>query len=106
MEIIDMDRLRVDGNKLFIGREYGAKLREAARLHVHDRERKPVRVIFGRATFWITSSFLSAMFGDSVRKLGGEAFREVYRFESGTPLRLSQAVDDLVKEVESRVARG
>lgn len=70
-------------------------VRSDAKLERLDVGDEDVRVLIPPDTFSVTSSFFLGMFGDSIRRLGKEAFLRKYTFEG--PL-LDGVIEDAVQE--------
>lgn len=84
--VLDLDRFRSGGSRVFAGRDRGIRVREAMKLDEIDREPEAeVEVIVPTDVFSVNSSFFLGLFGPSIRSLGAERFREVYQF-SGRPI--------------------
>lgn len=83
--IVDLGQFRDKDVHVYSGRERGRVVRQSARLDELDQDPSIDQVIIRvpKDTWDVASSFWLGMFGDSVRKLRGEAFRSRYRFEGG-----------------------
>jgi len=66
--------------KILTGRQTGEKSREQVSLDKKDMDDKSYEVIIDNNFKSLNSSYWLGMFGDSVRKLGEEKFREKYCF--------------------------
>lgn len=66
--------------RVFAGRDRGERARWEAWLDQWDRDGWHVVVDIPADTFAVTSSFFLAMFGPSIKLLGGEGFTNKYTF--------------------------
>lgn len=104
MPDIDLDQYRSHGTHVFSGRERGEAVREAAELDQLDSEEEPVSIVIPNDTFSVTSSFFLGMFGDSIRRLGEEQFREHYRFDG--PIMDAVVEDGIAEALREEAALG
>lgn len=92
---LDLGAFRSKGTKVFAGRGRGRAVRKAVRLEQLDAEGASVRVVVPEDTYAVNTSFFLGLFGDSIRALGSELFRERYRFEGRD---ISRVVEDGIEE--------
>jgi hypothetical protein len=67
-------------SKLYLGTEAGLAARKKLKLNRLDRREGVVTFQFPMDIWSINTSFFLGAFGDSVRKLGKEKFKEKYHF--------------------------
>ena len=80
---IDLSSVRTSpSSRVFSGRERGLAAREKFNLNVLDHQSGGVTVVIPEGTYSMNMSFFLGMFGDSVRELGRDEFRQKYLFES------------------------
>lgn len=80
---IDLSAVRTSPeSRVFSGRERGVAARAKFDLRRLDRESGTVTVVIPLGTYSMNMSFFLGMFGDSVRELGRDGFRQKYSFES------------------------
>lgn len=98
---LDLAQYRTPGSRVFAGRDRGAHVRDAAGVAEFERdfERKPADAVLvvkvPEDTLAISSSFLLALFGDTIRRLNAENFRSHVRFEGKLfPRLVDQAVSE------------
>lgn len=92
---IDLDSYRSKSSRVFAGRSRGEAVRTAAKLDEEDRSAETVEVRIPEDTFSVNSSFFLGMFGESIRTLGEEKFKEKYHFVGKE---ISRVLEDGVKE--------
>lgn len=64
------------------GRQHGSDARRLTGLEAVELDPNvDVRVIIPPSVFSITSSFFLGMFGDTIARLGAQAFRQRFKFE-------------------------
>ncbi|MBV9782470.1 MAG: hypothetical protein JO264_01490 [Acidisphaera sp.] len=76
-----------EGHRLLHGDALGKTTRQE--LHLDDLDRSPEHVVVRIATPVVTSSFIRAFVGPSVRTLGYEGFIEKYQFDATRTVRES-----------------
>ena len=78
---IDLKKFRTRGVKILSGRKRGKLVREKVRLNEIDKEQMDVEVNVPMDIMTITTSFILAFIGDSVRFYGDEkSFKDKYSF--------------------------
>lgn len=92
---IDLDDYRSKSSRVFAGRHRGEEVRKTARLNDEDKAEDAVEVVIPMDTFSVNSSFFLGMFGDSIRALGEERFREKYHFKGKN---ISRVLEDGIRE--------
>lgn len=84
--LIDLGRYRTEGSRVYAGRPRGEYARQAEGLdRLDDLEDVQVVVHIPQDTLSVNSSFFLGLFGDSIRALGEERFRDRFHF-TGRPL--------------------
>lgn len=78
---IDLGRYRGKNSRVFSGREEGKRVRHQLGIDKYDSKQQPVTIVIPEDTLSFNTSFFLGMFGNSIRSLGEEAFRNVYSFE-------------------------
>jgi hypothetical protein len=94
--LLDLTNYQSDSARIFAGRDRGASVRDAAQIADFEKSKSDtleVRVPDG--TFAVTSSFFLALFGETIRRLGEEAFRARVQF-TGRPI--GRVVDQAIWE--------
>ncbi len=94
-QVIDLDEYRSNGSKVFAGRERGKLARQRAGLDQSDQTDTAILVRVPEDIYSVNSSFFLGMFGPSVRRFGGEGFRQRFSFEGKD---ISRVIDDGIKE--------
>lgn len=94
-KVIDLSEFRTEGVLVFAGRDRGMDVRRKAGLDDVDKQERCVEVRIPDDTFSLTSSFFLGLFGDSVRMLGEELFRQRYTFVG---LAIREVLDDGIRE--------
>jgi len=95
MALVDLGKYQEPGVGVFAGRGRGASARKAANLDELDKSSELVEVRVPPETFALNSSFFLAMFGDSIRTLKAEGFRQKYRF---TGKDITETVESGIKD--------
>jgi len=95
MALVDLGRYQEKAVRVFAGRGRGAAAREAANLDEFDKTTEQVEVRVPEETFAMNSSFFLAMFGQSIRTIGPEGFRQKYRF---TGKDITETVESGIKD--------
>lgn len=85
--------------KVFAGRERGKYWRARFKLNELDDSLEPVRVVVPDDILSLNISFFLNLFGDSIRRLGRDKFREHYVFEHDPILGpvIAQGVEQALK---------
>jgi hypothetical protein len=78
---MNLDDLVQSGVRVLSGRDEGYLTRKTFDLDYYDTVDDVVFVNIPEYIWSVNSSFFLACFGDSIRKLGEEAFRKKYRFK-------------------------
>lgn len=81
MKKIEINNINSKTYKVLSGKELGEVARKFFKLDQLDLESENVTFVVPEAVFSINSSFFSAMFQQSIKKLGVQKFREKYMFE-------------------------
>jgi hypothetical protein len=98
---IDLDQARTSKNaKVFSGRERGKYWRRQFRLDELDRADHRVTVVVPDDILALNLSFFLSLFGESVRFLGPEGFRDKYEFRCDPSLnpQIEQGVEQALKK--------
>jgi hypothetical protein len=81
-KMIDLNEARTSfESKVLSGRERGYECREMFHVSKIDTDPETAVVLIPRDIYSVNTSFFLGLFGDSVRALGREKFREKYSFE-------------------------
>jgi hypothetical protein len=94
---LDLRKYQSSDSKVFAGRERGAFVRDAAQLSDFERSSDDLEVHVPEATYAISSSFFLALFGETIRQLGGQAFRRRVHFRGKD---ISSLVEQAIWEAE------
>lgn len=78
--VIDLADFKSGGSRVYSGRARGEAVRKSGRLDSLDGQECVVTVKVPEDTLSINSSFFLGLFGDSVRALREEGFRNKYKF--------------------------
>ena len=92
---VDLGKYQEKDVRVFAGRGRGASARAATNLDALDKTPDEVEVHVPVETFAMNSSYFLAMFGNSIRSLGAEAFRKKYRF---TGKDITETVESGIKD--------
>lgn len=79
---------------VYTGRARGKADRLRFKVDDLDESSDRVQVVVPSSVYSMTSSYFLALFGDSIRKLGGEAF--LRKYELVAPEHVSSKVDDWI----------
>lgn len=90
-QIVDLEKYRSSGARVFAGRDRGREVRKKAGLDRLDASEDIVWVDVPEDTFSINSSFFLGLFGDSIRRLGATDFRRKYQFRGKSIVRLVES---------------
>jgi len=83
---IDLGRYRTEGSRVYAGRPRGEYARKAEDLDRTDSmDNVSIVVRIPEDTLSVNSSFFLGLFGDSIKHLGEDRFRERFHF-TGRPL--------------------
>lgn len=77
---INMQIFIMPGIKVFSGRKEGSFARRKLELDKHDDSDETIYITIPQIIWSMNSSFFLSCFGDSIRKLGKEAFEMKYIF--------------------------
>lgn len=91
--VVDLDRHRTKGVRVFSGRARGLEVRKKEDLDSRDEDEQQVTVRIPDDTFAVTSSFFLGLFGPSIKRLGEDGFHAKYHFEGPG----AEEVADLVR---------
>ena len=81
MNTVDLAKARTSRDaKVFAGRERGKHWRSQFRLDDLDKAPEAIEVLIPADIIAVNISFFLSMFGESVRELGTQGFREHYKF--------------------------
>ncbi|HAT4310217.1 hypothetical protein ACV30B_02395 [Clostridium perfringens] len=81
MREINLIQCKKNNSKVLSGRDIGSKWRKNFRLDNLDLTDDIVRIIVPDELYSINISFFLGLFGQSVRNLGKDKFKEKYNFE-------------------------
>jgi hypothetical protein len=98
--VIDLNQARTSpAAKVFAGRERGKYWRVQFGLDSLDSASQEIRVLIPEDVISLNISFFLNLFGESIRKLGREKFKEHYRFQSDPILLpvIEQGIDQALK---------
>lgn len=101
MTVIDLDKYRSGGSRIFSGRDRGEVVRAAVKLDNLDKTATEVSVLVPLDVMSVNSSFFLGMFGESIRELGEEGFRKKYHFGGKN---IESTIDDAIAEELRRVS--
>jgi hypothetical protein len=99
-KVIDLNLARTAPQaKVFAGRERGKYWRNQFKLDEVDALDGPVEVIIPEDIISLNISFFLNLFGDSIRRLGREGFKEHYIFKSDPILQplIAQGIEQALK---------
>src|ERR1035437_1397893 len=99
-KIIDLNIARTDAQaKVFAGRERGKYWRVQFKIDELDVVEGIVQVIIPQDIISLNISFFLNLFGDSIRKLGREGFKEHYIFQCDPILepQIAQGIEQALK---------
>ena len=71
--------------KIIVGKDSGRLARKTLGLNGKDRDQSTYIIMTSTAIWCTTESFILGLFEDSIRKLGGVAFKEKYIFQCKEP---------------------
>lgn len=94
-QLIELDRFRSKGVRVFAGRERGKEVRRVADLNALDNTSSPVNVYVPLDTLSVNGSFFLGLFGHSIRRLGESGFREHYTFSGKN---IERTVSECIEE--------
>lgn len=106
MKTINLNDYRKKNSKVLSGRDEGYRCRKQADLQSIDNESGSVSVIVPPDLYSINISFFLGFFGESIRNLGENLFREKYKFQCDSFI--MENINDAVKKATriSDVLRG
>jgi hypothetical protein len=93
--LIDLDKFRSSGARVFAGRDRGREVRRVADLDSIDAGAATATVHVPPDTLSVNSSFFLGLFGPSVRRLREEGFRAKYHF---TGKRIERTISACIEE--------
>jgi predicted flavoprotein YhiN len=94
--LLDLSKYQSDPARIFAGRDRGASVRDAAQIADFEKSKDDVlEVHVPEGTFAVTSSFFLALFGETIRKLGANGFRDRVKF---TGKSIEKVVDQAIWE--------
>ncbi|MCI8485985.1 MAG: hypothetical protein HFJ20_02595 [Clostridia bacterium] len=70
----------IQNAKVISGRDKGKTLREKIKIEDKDKDNETYNIIIPEEVYSFNSSCFLGMFGESIKKLGEEKFREKYKF--------------------------
>lgn len=95
MEIINLDDFRGKKSKILSGRDEGEAARVKLKMEKLDISVNQVKIIVPDDIWSINSSFFLGLFGESIRKMGEDGFREKFIFECSESV--SEDVEESIK---------
>ncbi|EHK2307033.1 TPA: hypothetical protein ACSQIM_000524 [Clostridium perfringens] len=81
MKIINLGKCKKSESKVLSGRDVGIKWRKNFELNKIDNLDDEIEIIVPDDLYSINISFFLGLFGDSVRALGAEGFKNKYKFK-------------------------
>lgn len=97
---VDLDTYRAPGVQIWAGRERGLNVRNAANIAEIERSDAELTIHVPEDAFAVTSSFLLAFLGDTIRALGETEFRRRVHF---TGRNISRVVEQAIVEAQDAV---
>lgn len=99
--IINLEDYRVQGAKVFTGRDRGKFVRETSRLDVIETKFEEVQIIIPTDIYSIIPSFFEELFLNVVLKLGRDKFLAKFKIESQGDYKyekpLNEAIDRILR---------
>jgi hypothetical protein len=93
--LIDLDRFRDKGVRVYSGRQRGKAVRSSARLDEYDARGDELEIHVPEDLISLTSSFFGGMFGPSIIALGEAEFRRRFAF---TGKDITRVIEDGIAE--------
>jgi hypothetical protein len=96
---IDLNDYRTRGVHVFSGRDRGITIRKKLDLSRIDLTPETVTIIVPKDVFSVNSSFFQGLFGDSVRALGEDRFKQKYDFDAAEVIKnsIARGIKDALK---------
>lgn len=85
---ITLGKHRRANSRVFSGRNEGYDLRKKLKLSELEKQYSYIKITVPEDTLSLNTSFFLGLFGESVRELGEEKFREVYNFDCPSIVKL------------------
>ena len=102
LHVVDMEEFRSPDVRVYAGRERGNACRLAASLDEADAKGWQVEVRIPEDVFSLTTGFMLAMFGPSIRWMGEQDFRKRYTFKGWRPDAMQEILDSMIRYALNR----
>ena len=99
LNIINLEDFRVEGAKVFTGRDRGKYVREQSKIDEIENTYDEVKIIIPNDIYSIIPSFFEELFLNVVTKLGREKFKTKFAFECLGEYKFEKALNEAIDRI-------
>jgi hypothetical protein len=96
---INLEDFRVQGSKVFTGRDRGEYVRQKSNIDVIEKNNSEIVIIIPENIYSINPSFFEEFFSTSIERLGKERFLSKFKFKSLGSYNYEKPLNEAIERV-------